>query len=112
MLYRAVLNFQPFGGDYWWHIHDIIFGFGCAIIAGFLLTAVQNWNGLLGIQGKMLTTLFSLWLLGRVGLIFPDLLNTRLTTIVDLAFLACIAFVLAKRYWRLNSIATYSSCLY
>jgi uncharacterized protein involved in response to NO len=96
MLYRTELNFQPFGGGYWWHIHEMIFGFGCAIIAGFLLTAVQNWTGLPGVQGKMLAALFSLWLLGRVCLIFPDLLGTRLSTIVDLAFLPCIAFILAK----------------
>jgi uncharacterized protein involved in response to NO len=96
ILYKTELNFQPFGGGYWWHIHEIIFGFGCAIIAGFLLTALQKWIGLPGVQGKMLAALFSLWLLGRVCLIFPNLLGTRLTTIVDLAFLLCIAFILAK----------------
>lgn len=72
MLYRSVLNFQPFGGGYWWYIHELIFGFGCAIIADFLLTAVQNWTGLRGVQSKILAALFSLWLLGRVCLIFPD----------------------------------------
>ncbi|TWX72547.1 NnrS family protein [Colwellia sp. C1TZA3] len=74
----------------------MIFGFGCAIIAGFLLTAVQNWTGLPGVQGKMLAALFLLWLIGRVCLMFPDLLGATLTTIIDLAFLPCVAFVLAK----------------
>jgi uncharacterized protein involved in response to NO len=58
------VKFQPFGGGYWWHIHEMIFGFGSAIIAGFLLTAVQSWTGLRGMQGKVLIALFSLWLLG------------------------------------------------
>jgi len=96
MLYRGALNLQPLGGGYWWHIHEMIFGFGCAIIAGFLLTAVQNWTGLRGIQGKMLATLFLLWLIGRISLLFPTLLGATLSTMIDLAFLPCVAFVLAK----------------
>lgn len=28
----------------WWHGHEMLFGFGAAIVAGFLLTAVQNWT--------------------------------------------------------------------
>lgn len=96
MLYRGAINLQPIGGGYWWHIHEMIFGFGCAIIAGFLLTAVQTWTGLPGVKGKVLAALFFLWLIGRIFLLFPLLLGTTLTTIIDLAFLPCIAFVLAK----------------
>ncbi len=33
------------GGMLAWHRHEMPFGFGLAIIAGFLLTAVQNWDG-------------------------------------------------------------------
>ncbi|HEY9239732.1 MAG TPA: NnrS family protein, partial [Burkholderiaceae bacterium] len=36
---------QPAGGALGWHRHEMLFGFGAAIIAGFLLTAVQNWTG-------------------------------------------------------------------
>ena len=96
MLYQGKLQLQPLGGDYWWHIHEMIFGFSCAIIAGFLLTAVQNWTGLPGVQGKKLAALLLLWLVGRIGLLFPSLLGATLTTIADLAFLPCVAFILAK----------------
>ncbi|ASP48393.1 NnrS family protein [Cognaticolwellia beringensis] len=96
MLYSGVLNFQPLGGGYWWHIHEMIFGFGCAIIAGFLLTAVQTWTGLPSVQGKTLTTLFVLWLIGRVVVMYPSLLGTTFTTLIDLAFLPTVAFILAK----------------
>ena len=96
LLYRGVINIQPLGGGYWWHIHEVIFGFGCAIIAGFLLTAVQTWTGQSGLQGKKLSALFSLWLLARIALIFPDLLGATLTTLIDLAFLPAVALVLAK----------------
>ena len=96
LLYRGVINIQPLGGGYWWHIHEVIFGFGCAIITGFLLTAVQTWTGQSGLQGKKLSALFSLWLLARIALIFPDLLGATLTTLIDLAFLPAVALVLAK----------------
>jgi len=96
LMYKGAVNLLPLGGGYWWHIHEMIFGFGCAIIAGFLLTAVQNWTGVRGAQGSTLLILFLLWLAGRVVVLFPDLLGETLTTIVDLSFLPAVAFVLAK----------------
>ena len=96
LMYKGTLNFTPLGGGYWWHIHEMIFGFGCAIIAGFLLTAVQNWTGVRGAQGGTLLVLFLLWLVGRVFVLFPDLLGETLTTIIDLSFLPAVAFVLGK----------------
>jgi len=96
LMYRGTVNFIPLGGGYWWHIHEMIFGFGCAIIAGFLLTAVQNWTGLPGVKGKLLAALFALWLLGRVSLLLPNLFGPTLSTFLDLAFLPCVAFILAK----------------
>ncbi len=96
LMYKGTVNFSPLGGGYWWHIHEMIFGFGCAIIAGFLLTAVQNWTGVRGAQGSVLLVLFILWLAGRIVVLFPDLLGAELTTIIDLSFLPAVAFVLGK----------------
>jgi len=96
LMYKGAVNLLPLGGGYWWHIHEMIFGFGCAIIAGFLLTAVQNWTGVRGAQGSTLLILFLLWLAGRVVVLFPSLLGEVLTTIIDLSFLPVVAFVLAK----------------
>jgi uncharacterized protein involved in response to NO len=33
-----------------WHVHEMLFGYVGAVIAGFLLTAVPNWTGRLPIQ--------------------------------------------------------------
>ena len=96
LIYKGAISLSPLGGGYWWHIHEMIFGFGGAIIAGFLLTAVQNWTGVRGAQGNTLLALFLLWLAGRTVLLVPDLLGTTLTSIIDLAFLPTVAFVLAK----------------
>ena len=96
LMYKGAINLSPFGGGYWWHTHEMIFGFGCAIVAGFLLTAVQNWTGVRGAQGTTLLVLFLLWLAGRVALFLPNLLGEVLTTVVDLSFLPAVAFVLGK----------------
>ena len=96
LMYKGIVNLSPLGGGYWWHIHEMIFGFGGAIIAGFLLTAVQNWTGVRGVQGNTLLALFMLWLAGRTVLLFPNLLGELLTTLVDLSFLPAVAVILAK----------------
>jgi len=96
LMYKGTVTLSPLGSGYWWHIHEMIFGFGCAIIAGFLLTAVQNWTGVRGVQGKTLLLLFLLWLVGRVVVLFPNVLGELLTSVIDLSFLPIVAIVLAK----------------
>ena len=34
-----------------WHAHEMIFGYGGAVVAGFLLTAIPNWTGRLPVAG-------------------------------------------------------------
>ena len=96
LMYKGTINLSPLGGGYWWHIHEMIFGFGCAIIAGFLLTAIQNWTGVRGAQGTTLLVLFLLWLAGRIVLLVPSVFSDIITTIIDLSFLPVVAYVLAK----------------
>ena len=101
LMYKGAISLSPLGGGYWWHIHEMIFGFGGAIIAGFLLTAVQNWTGVSGAKGNKLLALFLLWLAGRIVLLIPDLLGSSETSLilastVDLLFLPAVAYVLAK----------------
>jgi len=76
-----------------WHSHEMVYGFSTAIIAGFILTAVQNWSGKRGIQGLKLQVLFGFWALARLLIAFypgPSLL----VTIVDLAFFPLLGFFL------------------
>jgi uncharacterized protein involved in response to NO len=96
LMYRGTVTLSPLGGAYWWHIHEMIFGFGGAIVAGFLLTAVQNWTGVRGAQGSSLLLLFILWLAGRLVILMPDFSGNMLATIIDLSFLPMVATVLAK----------------
>jgi len=96
LMYKGTVSLSPLGSGYWWHIHEMVFGFGCAIIAGFLLTAVQNWTGARGAQGNTLLALFLVWLVGRIVVLFPDLLGSHLSSLIDLAFLPAVAYILAK----------------
>lgn len=76
-----------------WHGHEMLFGFAVAVIAGFLLTAAQNWTGLRTPHGMPLAILFLIWLAGRLAFLLPDLPPWLMATI-DLSFLPTLAWVL------------------
>lgn len=51
----------------YWHGHEMIYGYALAIVAGFLLTAVQTWTGVRMPHGYKLLAIFVCWLLARLG---------------------------------------------
>ncbi|HAS6232715.1 TPA: NnrS family protein [Vibrio vulnificus] len=79
----------------WWHVHEMLFGFAMAIVAGFLLTAVQNWTGINGTKHYRLALLVALWLLPRILLWTPTPL--WLTSSIEALFLALVAFEIGSR---------------
>ncbi|WP_199902714.1 NnrS family protein [Azospirillum sp. B4] len=44
-----------------WHIHEMLFGFVMAGVAGFILTAIPNWTGRPALRGRPLAVLVALW---------------------------------------------------
>jgi uncharacterized protein involved in response to NO len=77
----------------------MVFGFGMAAVAGFLLTAIPNWTGRLPLRGLPLALLALLWLAGRVAMLVPG------AALLDLAFPATLIVVVARellagRNWR------------
>ena len=88
-----------------WHAHEMVFGFAAATIAGFLLTAIPNWTGRLPLQGAPLATLFLLWAIGRVGVLFSTNIGPSAAAVADLAFpvafLAAVAReIIIGKNWR------------
>ena len=88
-----------------WHIHEMIYGYVAATVAGFLLTAIPNWTGRLPVNGYPLAALFALWLLGRIAIAGSAIWGLLLAAAVDVAFLlifAAVAFaeIVAGRNWR------------
>jgi uncharacterized protein involved in response to NO len=87
----------------WWHVHEMLFGFAMAIVAGFVLTAVQNWTGINGTKHHRLAIVVTLWLLPR--LLFWTPAPLWLISSIEALFLALVAFevgtrVLKAKGWR------------
>ncbi|HEX6156348.1 MAG TPA: NnrS family protein [Burkholderiales bacterium] len=88
-----------------WHVHEMVFGFGFATIAGFLLTAIPNWTGRLPLRGPRLAALAGLWLAGRLALLLSASIGPHAAAAIDLAFPAALIAVVARelvagRNWR------------
>ncbi len=88
-----------------WHGHEMIFGFGAATVAGFLLTAIPNWTGRMPLQNGPLAGLVGLWLGGRLAMLVSDVIGPASTAALDLAFPSVFLLVVAReiiagRNWR------------
>ncbi len=79
-----------------WHVHELIYGYVPAIVAGFLLTAVPNWTGRLPVVGTRLAILFCFWIAGRIAIFFSDWIGAGLAAAVDLSFLAMLGLVITR----------------
>jgi uncharacterized protein involved in response to NO len=77
-----------------WHVHEMLFGYLGAVIAGFLLTAVPNWTGRLPVAGTPLAFLFSLWAAARIGMLLAP--QAPLSAVIDGAFLFALALIIAR----------------
>ena len=89
-----------------WHGHEMLFGFAVAVIAGFLLTAAQNWTGIRTPSGPPLAALFVLWLAGRLGFLVPGLPPVW-GAAIDLAFLPVLALTLAWPIMKARQLHNY-----
>jgi len=88
-----------------WHIHEMIYGYVAAVVAGFLLTAIPNWTGRLPVNGYPLAGLAALWLAGRAAIACSAILGAAVAAVIDVAFLVTLAAVamreiVAGKNWR------------
>ena len=79
-----------------WHVHEMLFGYVAAIVAGFLLTAIPNWTGGLPLQGFPLSVLVSTWLAGRIAVCLSESIGWAVACAIDAAFLALLAAAAAR----------------
>lgn len=79
-----------------WHIHEMLFGFAPAAMAGFLLTAIANWTGRRPVRGAALAALSGLWLLGRVDELVSAFFPAWLAIALDVAFPFALTAVVAR----------------
>jgi uncharacterized protein involved in response to NO len=88
-----------------WHVHEMLYGYLPAIVAGFLLTAIPNWTGRLPIQGIPLLVLFAVWLAGRVCVTLSVQIGWLAAAVIDAGFLALLIAaatreIIAGKNWR------------
>lgn len=88
-----------------WHIHEMLYGYVPAIVAGFLLTAIPNWTGRLPVCGASLAALFALWIAGRIAMLSTAGIGLPAAAVIDAAFLfvmfgVAAREVIAGKNWR------------
>jgi len=88
-----------------WHVHELLYGYLPAVLAGFLLTAVPSWTGRAPLAGPPLLALAAIWLAGRVAVLVSAGLGAGVAVVIDGAFLAALVAlagreIVASRNWR------------
>jgi uncharacterized protein involved in response to NO len=73
-----------------WHVHEMLFGYTGAVIAGYMIVAGANWTGRYPVAGAPVIVLAGVWAAGRLAMASGAL------SLVDLAFL----FLFAAALWR------------
>lgn len=88
---------SPFGNPMQWHAHEMLYGFGWAVLGGFLLTASKNWVKIRGIHGAPLALLGLAWIVERLAVYaFPHFI------LMNAFILACGGYVFYS-LWRYRS---------
>jgi uncharacterized protein involved in response to NO len=78
-----------------WHAHEMVYGYALAVIAGFLLTAAQNWTERETASGGPLALMFAAWAAARVLMLFGTSL-LGLAAVADIAFILALAVAVAR----------------
>jgi len=103
--YLGALTLPTHFGPLDWHIHEMLYGYVAAAVAGFLLTAIPNWTARLPVNGWPLAALAALWVGGRVAVLVSAAIGGLAAAAVDVSFLAVLAIVagreiVAGKNWR------------
>ncbi|MDO4450293.1 MAG: NnrS family protein [Moraxella sp.] len=106
-LWFAILQgFTPFKGTlnpFYWHGHEMIFGYALAIIAGFLLTATKTWTNQIMPYGWHLGAIFGAWAMARMmwfGLhTTPHPAILMVALVFDMLFWGMSTFSVIKAVW-------------
>lgn len=77
-----------------WHAHEMFFGFGWAVLGGFLLTSTKNWVNIRGYHGPALMLLAGAWLIERLAMSFGGHWPAPLFWLANTLFLGSIVAML------------------
>lgn len=57
--------------NFYWHAHEMIWGYAGLVVIAFLLTAVATWTGQPPTRGGVLAGLTAFWLAARIAVFIP-----------------------------------------
>ena len=77
-----------------WHAHEMFFGFGWAMLGGFLLTSTKNWVKIRGYHGASLIFLAAAWCFERLGMWFGAAWPQPLFLLSNQLFLVAVVAML------------------
>ncbi len=83
-----------------WHAHEMIYGFGSAALAGFILTAVPSWTNTAHTKGIKLQALVGIWLLGRLTIAGLDYLPLSFSIVINMAFPLYLSYLVIGPLWQ------------
>jgi len=95
----------------YWHGHEMVYGYALAVVAGFLLTAVKTWTGVMMPHGYKLLGIFVCWLLARLSwlgfglgitLIGDSISWLYIAALFDVVFVASMAYVIGRAVWQVK----------
>ncbi len=92
-----------------WHAHEMFFGFGWAVLGGFLLTSTKNWVKVRGYHGQVLMFIAAAWLLERIGMWFGSDWSRALFLLSNNLFLAAIVAMLVWTLVKNRANDSYSN---
>lgn len=91
-----------------WHAHEMFYGFGWAVLGGFLLTSTKNWVSIRGYYGGPLILLALAWIVERGVINLGFNLTSPLVLVVVFVFLSLMVGMLLwtlVRYRQQDSYA-------
>lgn len=103
LILQGVAPFKNALNPFYWHAHEMIFGYALAVVAGFLLTAVKTWTNQPMPYGWHLGAIFGAWAISRImwlGLHASP--NTAMLIVAwgfDVLFWGMTAFAVIKAVW-------------
>ncbi|MEO5342631.1 MAG: NnrS family protein [Gammaproteobacteria bacterium SHHR-1] len=101
LVYFLHLDWVPAGmTPNYWHAHEMVFGFGIAVVSGFLLTAIMNWTGIQTIQGRPLMLLTAAWIAARLAFLLHA--PWWLSLLIELVFYAGLLAAACSPMYRVR----------
>lgn len=91
------------GGPVVWHAHELLFGFGLAAAAGFVLTALPEFTATAAFGRRVALAMVLLWAAGRLAFWSSGWLGAAgvvLSALLNVGFMGALVVLVAPRLWR------------